>query len=199
MSDWNHEKEYKQPSQVAFNPGKPPPVQEKQQEPQVRLSVPYPQPVFICPNLHCAQTLEKAYVGEAGEFSAVTLYFYQSVLFQPHNPQAARILHEISIVEMSHLKMLASSILAVGGRPVLGLSHGKERIWWSGGQLPYNGSLRVALILDIRAEQQAIRLYNHILSMPECEEVHPLICRIIMDEEHHIELLNDLLKDCCKM
>jgi len=161
------------------------------------LPVPYPQPLFACPNTGCARMLHNAYAGENGEFSAIARYFYQSVTLQSTAPEASRLLHQIALVEMKHLQMLGQCIAGLGGSPTFAGSRGGAAVWWSGAWVPRGGDLKLQLLQDIESEQAAVRAYRQLTGQIPLSDLQALLCRIVMDEEHHIELFSQLLRRHC--
>lgn len=170
---------------------------DKDDLPPVRLDIPYPEIKIHCPNTGYARLLQGSYAGPVSEFTAVSQYFYQHVLEESSCPEAAKVLMGVSMVEMKHLELLAECIFQLGGNPVLATYNRGQRQWWMGSMLSYQRGLRIMLLENIESERAAIREYRRLMNCIPNEDIQALISRIIMDEEHHIELFCLLLERHC--
>jgi len=97
----------------------------------VDLDLPYPP---VQPETH---RKEYAYAmlsnvgSDNSEMSAVSLYFYNSILLSPQHAAFARCFHQISIVEMHHLDIFASFAHQMGLDPRLWSVQGGRSHYWT--------------------------------------------------------------------
>ena len=185
-----------QPAVTAFDSGQRPQGRAAP-EVQIRLDIPYPEVCIHCPNTGYARSLQNVYAGTISEFTAISQYFYQHILQKSSCPEAAQVLMGISMVEMHHLELLAACIQQLGGNPVFAASGKGQRQWWTGAMVPYQRGLRMMLLEDIESERAAIREYRRLMACIHNEDIQALIGRIVMDEEHHIQLFCWLLEKYC--
>lgn len=153
------------------------------------LTEPWPQIGPQQPNPALVRALFPSYAGARGELTAITGYFYNSLLTGGRGDRGLSELFAcVSRDEMRHLEKLGGLILQFGGDPRL-LSYGANGrpLWWSSGVLSYPREIPLMLRQAIDSERQAIAEYRRLSA---CMDGAPraLIERIIRDEEHHIEL-----------
>lgn len=132
--------------------------------------------------------LMESYGGRASETTAILQYAYQHYLMDNYNEELSKILEGFSIVEMSHHQMLANAILTFGGNPVIGGNSG----YFSGNYVNYVKDARSIIYVDIEGEKQAIEDYQRIVEFSDNQSLSSLISRIIIDEELHIKILQNL-------
>lgn len=96
----------------------------------------------------------------------------------------------IAITEMLHHKLLGETIYKLGGYPVMG-----ARTYWNGSFANYTLSPQKYLRENVLAEQNAIMNYERTILNLSSDSVKMLLERIILDEEVHIKIFKQLLKD----
>ena len=91
---------------------------------------------------------------------------------------------------MLHDKLLGETIYKLGGYPVMG-----ARTYWNGSFANYTLSPQKYLRENVLAEQNAIMNYERTILNLSSDSVKMLLERIILDEEVHIKIFKQLLKD----
>ncbi len=155
---------------------------------------PYPSTQIACRN-ECYAHAMMSNVGACNsEMSAVSLYFYNSVILQDSYPEVAQIFHKISVVEMRHLHIFATLAHKLGADPRLMSYEEDELIYWSPSCNHYPRPLLPLLQNALQGEKDAIRAYRSQL----CWISDPCICanlkRIIQDEELHVQIYEALCR-----
>lgn len=148
--------------------------------------LPYPR-IDAEENLAEAKLLMPSYGGAAGELTAVLTYCFQSYV-TPTYDELRSALGGISKCEMTHHRLLGDAIFALGGYPMMG-----ARSYWNGNYINYTPSPKKFIALDIQAEKTAIANYERTILNVSSENVKSLLERIILDEEIHIKILEELL------
>jgi bacterioferritin len=156
----------------------------------IKADLPYPEVKVTEKNSRDAWLLMNDYAGRQSETTAIFNYSYQSYIFDEKYPEIAQTLERIGIAEMFHHELLGSTIVKLGGQPIIA----GQRGFWNGSFVNYEGNIRKALMDDIREEQTAIANYRNTIRQLNNQSVIALIERIILDEEVHIVTLNQLLK-----
>lgn len=160
---------------------------------QVNLNLPYPalQPQKRCPEYASAMLSN---IGSSNsEMSAVSLYFYNSVILQPEYSSFARCFHDISIVEMHHLDVFASLALQLGADPRLWSMRNRGTYYWTPAYNQYPRELQEMLENSIKGEMAAIQKYTKQAETIHDNNIVEILRRIILDEQHHIKIFNDML------
>jgi bacterioferritin len=165
------------------------------------LPMPYPPAVACAPNSQYAALIQRAYASIGSELTAVMQYTYGSFILKPCFPEAAETLMAISICEMHHLELLAELLISLGEIPKFcAFGPSQNRCWWRADPrvLSYAASLEKQLTVNIKGEKEAIEFYNLCICRIDDENIKKLLQRIIMDEEHHLDLLNSLYERFCR-
>lgn len=128
------------------------------------------------------------------EFSAINQYTYHEISYIYKNPEISKILKEISIVEMYHLKLLGEILVQLGSQPGYWIDN-KKKNYWSSKLIDYDlSSLKHILEIDINSEKEAIKQYKETICKIQDENINNILKRIILDEEIHIQLFLSLYK-----
>ena len=127
------------------------------------------------------------------EMSAVSLYFYNSVILNPDHGEFARCFHSISIVEMHHLTIFANLAHQMGLDPRLWNVSNHNRRYWTPAYNRYPRKIQELLENAIKSELAAIQKYTRQAEMIKDANIVENLNRIILDERHHIELFNTML------
>lgn len=155
---------------------------------------PYPIPRVLGKNEHYANILSAAYAGKVSEQTAIHQYLYQHITVQEEPYKD--VLEKISIVEMHHFELLASTISLLGKEPIYAAtSTNLNPIYWTGEYVPYTTNMKELLQLDIESERTAIRDYNIMIREIKDPYIDELLARIIEDEELHLRIFQELLDD----
>ncbi len=149
--------------------------------------LPYPQ-LELTNNLSEAKLLMPLYAGVASELTAILTYSFQSYV-SPKYPNIKRILEGIAVVEMHHHELLGQAIYLLGGYPIMG-----ARNYWNGSMANYTIQPKKYLQENIIAEKVAIQNYERTILNLDNECLKTLLARIIVDEEMHVKIFEDLLK-----
>lgn len=150
--------------------------------------LPYPQ-IEVTKNIAQSKLLMPSYAGAGGELTAVLTYCFQSYI-TPKYPDLAHALMGVAKVEMHHHKLLGNAIFLLGGYPIMG-----ARTYWNGSFANYTLDPKKFLQQNILAEEAAIMNYERTILNLNDESVKMLIERIILDEEQHIKIFKELLKE----
>lgn len=154
--------------------------------------LPYPEIRVHCKNHHYAKLILKDYAGIISELSAVTQYIYHSIYLSKEYPYISKVLKKISIVEMHHLDILGELIMELGISPKYGVIKKNKFTYWSSKYINYENTLKSMIYADITSEKDAIINYNKHLSQIDDTYIKEIIERIIIDEECHLKIFQDI-------
>lgn len=157
-------------------------------------TLPYPPIRVDGPNPRYAEAMLSNIGSCNSEMSAVSLYFYNSIISQQKYPDVAEGFHKISIVEMHHLDIFGSLAFLLGADPRLWSTNRNRLAYWSPNCNNYPRDI-VALIKNaIQGENEAIAKYRQQAEWIQDENIVANIKRIILDEERHIVIFNEMLQ-----
>ena len=128
----------------------------------------------------------------SSEMSAVSMYFYNSVIAKDQYPEIAQCFHKISVVEMHHLHIFARIAWLLGADPRLWCCSRGRTNYWSASSNPYTGHILTMLENAIYGEQETIEKYQMQMEYIKDENIVANLLRIIEDEKIHIEIFHDL-------
>ena len=131
------------------------------------------------------------------EMSAVSLYFYNSLITREFFQEVAECFHRISLVEMHHLDIFGRLVLLLGGDPRYCSPRQGCPVAWNGNMVTYHASLCEAVQSDISLEQAAIHTYQYQAAAIEDCYISAMLNRIILDEQLHIRAFRRILESCC--
>lgn len=154
-----------------------------------RVRKPYPNVDNECHNKYYAELIKDDYASRDSEYTAISQYIFAHVMTD--NEEIAKTFLGIAIVEMNHLDMLADLIKDLGSVPIF--RSGDNEIWNSN-FVPYGTSTKDRILLGIKAEKGAIAQYEQHIRKIDDKDIRELLERIIMDEELHIKIFEELLK-----
>lgn len=161
------------------------------------LPFPYPPLQVEKQDRDCANVLSINYCGAVSELSAITQYINnQSHLSQKHCT-IGKIILGIAMAEMIHLQKLGELICLLGGT----LDYksrwrdGSEKLW-TPECLKMSQQPGEMLRLGIESENAAIRQYEMHMRVIKDGNVNAVLGRIVKDEEYHILLLRNMLREC---
>lgn len=150
--------------------------------------LPYPE-IEVKANLAQSKLLMPNYCGAGGELTAILTYCFQSYI-TPKYPDLSRAIIGVAKCEMLHHRLLGDAIYKLGGYPIMG-----SRTYWNGSFANYTLDPKKFLQQNIVAEESAIINYERTILNLEEESVKMLLERIILDEELHIKIFKELLKE----
>lgn len=159
-----------------------------------QLSQPYPPVRAERRNLCYAQAILSNVGGAVSEMTAVGQYVYGQWIVAGV-PEAATALHQISLVEMHHLKIFGTLALQLGADPRLWSLRQGRRAWWTPEYISYTRRLLPLLHNALREERAAIRKYRNQAAWIRDGNVAENLHRILLDEEHHVEILTRLIEN----
>jgi len=183
--DDNKEKMIKEPKFDAEQAQQP-----NQSDLVLRATEPYPKIVNAMPNRVDVKQLKMLTTGRNGELTAVLTYLYQHYILNEMNPDLAKDLEQISLVEMEHYELLSEAIVDFGGDP--NLTNGQGDIW-TGRNIDTTKEVKRMLKNDIKSEKMAIADYNRAAKDTRNESLAELYLRIAKDEALHIVVLKYFL------
>lgn len=126
------------------------------------------------------------------EMSAVSLYFYNSVITGGRFDEISDCFHKISLVEMHHLHIFASLANLLGADPQLwSVERGRYR-YWSPSCNRYCRNIAELLRGAIQGEEQAIAKYTKQMGWIADCNIQRQLARIILDEKCHIRIFERL-------
>lgn len=131
------------------------------------------------------------------EVNAVSLYTYNKIITSPGFKEISDTFHAISIVEMHHLDIFSQFCLLEGVDPRWWSCDQGNFEYWSPQFHAYPKELSCLLKYAIQGEQDAIKKYQQQAAIICDENIVKMLERIILDEQHHVELLNNLLCKYC--
>jgi bacterioferritin len=158
---------------------------------------PYPKPKVMRPNFYYATLLLEDYAGSVSELTAITQYMNHYFMLKDEYEELAELEKCIAIIEMHHLELLAETILLLGVEPKYRTITNKSSVYWDGSYVSYNTEFYDRLAADIAAEKQAIKQYQIHQYLINDIHIKRILERIIEDEEHHLELLNQAASCYC--
>lgn len=127
--------------------------------------------------------------GVISEMSAVSLYFYNSVITTARYPWISECFRRISITEMHHLNLFARLASLLGEDPKLWSGY-PDRRWWTPAYNQYPTEIYALITNAIEGEKTAIRKYQQQAARIQDENIVAILHRIIQDEELHIQILS---------
>lgn len=127
------------------------------------------------------------------EMSAVSLYLFNSLIMEDEIEEVSKCFAGISMVEMHHLQMFGKLATMLGAQPRLWDYSCGKMVYWTPECNQYPCQLKPLLFNAIDGEEKAIRKYQCQADCIKDPNIVAVLRRIIMDEEHHIEIFKDLL------
>lgn len=160
------------------------------------VDLPYPSLDNIGLDPQSAMIISPAYAGRKSELNAILQYIYDSFQFKYQGyEQYAKLMESIAVAEMKHLDLLGSMLIRLGVDPVYSYYPPIRNNFYSTGNINYVTNPIKMLERNLAGEEVAIDEYNEILSRLNNQNVAVVISRIIKDEELHVKLLTQAIKD----
>ncbi len=155
---------------------------------------PYPQVKVKCMNQMYAREMASNIGACNSEMSAVSLYFYNSIIAGETYKEISDCFHKIMIVEMHHLDIFGRLAYLLGADPRLWAYTRRRPIYWSPGCNQYPRQLKDLLQNALRGEEEAIRKYKRQAESIRDPYVVANLQRIIEDENIHVEIFHTLCR-----
>lgn len=157
---------------------------------------PYPTPKVLGENHYYASILLEDYAGISGELTAIHQYIYHSLTSEDHT-KIATLTQQIAIVEMHHLKLLGKTIQLLGEYPIM-YSNDHDLIrFWNAKFVYYGHTVYDKLSANMKHEMDAIQNYRRHQRLIDDPFIQELLERIILDEEHHLQLFKTCRDEFC--
>ncbi len=161
---------------------------------KVALNIPYPKIEISSKDPNFAYKIFNVYAGKVSELSAITQYSFQSFYLKNYS-ELSKILEQIAEVEMRHLKILGELIKELGLTPYyVTYCCGNRANPWNADFIDFTTDYRSMLLSNINSEVIAIKDYNNLISYTNDPNIKEIIKRIIIDEEHHLKIFTELLR-----
>lgn len=142
-----------------------------------------------------ARIISSAYATSSGELNATLQYIYHSINFSCRDDEVrAQLLKSIAIAEMIHIELLGEALMRLGDLPVYSFCPPAHFNFYSTKFVAYSRSLRNMIEDDIMGEKYAIYGYERMLPRLKNTTLRTLICRILEDEQLHLESLKSSLE-----
>ncbi len=163
----------------------------------IAVDLPYPKTDNICCDKNTAKILSRAYAGPHSELGAILQYVYHSFFFEKLcDNKTADIMTGIALTEMKHLDILGKLILDLGADPVYAINClPLEYSFYSASAVTYSKTPQKMLLDNISGEMLAISDYNNMINSICNEQVTAVLARIKLDEELHVLVLKERLKE----
>jgi len=161
------------------------------------LPAPYPEPRVVRPNQYYAMLLLEDYAGAVSEMTAINQYFYHYLTFEEKHDDIAELEECVSIIEMYHLELLGKTIRLLGVAPEYRTITNNRVIYWNASFVYYGQGICDRLAADIAAERMAIQNYRQHQQLIGDPYIKELLERIIMDEQHHLQLFTNYMQKYC--
>lgn len=160
-----------------------------------RDKAPYP-PVKVCGrNSEYAAAMVDNIGACSSEMSAVSLYFYNSLITKGAFPEIAECFHGISIVEMHHLDIFGELALMLGADPRLWHCKDGKMVYWTPECNRYPDRILILIENALNGELGTIEKYKQQMEWIKDEHIAANLARIIKDEELHVELFKEMYRN----
>lgn len=156
--------------------------------------LPYPPVCVERPNRTYALAMLDNIGGRSSEMNAVSLYFYNNLITHQYE-KIALCFHKISIVEMHHLSLFGQLALKLGENPRLWTQEKNRKVFWNPSYNQYSVKLDDLLINAINSEKLTIKKYQRQAQHINDPNIIAILNRVILDEEKHIEIFNQLYQE----
>ena len=138
--------------------------------------------------------LESIYRIYINKFVSVSEYIYQNLMFSTTHPIVSDIVECISITELKHFKLLGKLLTSLGINPRIRYTDLNRKSRDSEHASRTNDSeLKNFLFSDIYFAKNFIQELNLLSRATNDTVIKALTSRLILDEQHKIELLEELI------
>lgn len=146
-------------------------------------------------NVPYAHLLAQSLFAQKGEMTAINQYTYQSwhQFSDCYSLPIAQIFLNLAKVEMLHMNYLGQMIYLLGLNPCCYTMKNNHPTPWNGTYLNYTVNLKEMLEINLYSENATIKNYQQTIAQIDNEQINAVLERICLDEELHVELLEQLL------
>ena len=162
--------------------------------PRVAADAPYPPLEVNGPNHQIVRMLAFDLASDKSEMTSVTQYMYQGWALDRAFAGIARTLERLAKVEMRHMQILGKLIRMLGGDPRYAALRRGRPVYWNGGMVSYSRSPKPMLLDSFHLEEAAIETYRRQIAVVPDEGVSITLKRIVLDEEVHVRLFEQYLR-----
>ena len=159
----------------------------------VKIELPYPPIQADSHNPEYAYAMLSNIGSSNSEMSAVSLYFYNSVILNPDYADFAQCFHQVSLVEMHHLEIFSTLAYQMGLDPRLWYAKNQRECYWTPAYNDYPRRIREVIENSIKGEEAAVEKYRKQADTICDAGIVEILNRIILDEEHHIQIFHTML------
>jgi bacterioferritin len=161
-------------------------------------SSPYPAIKVSSPNKQYADLLMDDFAGPKGEFTAMSMYFYQHYIASYESGDYGVMVMRIAIAEMHHMDILSAVIRQLGGNPVFRGGSNSGGKYWTSRNIVYSHDLCKSLQIALQGETGAIESYENHIKMIDDPYIKNILERIISDERLHKNYIAQMITTYCK-
>ena len=159
------------------------------------VDAPYPPVKVQCCNKSAGLAVLDNIGGCNSEMTAVNQYLYNSLVIRCCDPELARLFDIVNRAEMHHLQIFNELAVQLGMDPRLWSCVSGKPVYWSPSCNQYSCDPCQMLCNAIKAEKAAIQKYQR-----QCRQIcdpciQDLLCRIIQDEQRHLEVFQAYLEE----
>lgn len=156
---------------------------------------PYP-PIEVCERNPQYAAAMLSNIGSCNsEMSAVSLYFYNSLITKELFRDIALCFHKISIVEMHHLDIFGELALKLGADPRLWSRDKGTMRYWCPGCNRYPCQIGPLLTNSLNGELETIQKYEEQAKWINDCSIKDILNRIIADEQCHVRIFKQLIAE----
>ena len=160
----------------------------------VTIDLPYPSIETKSRRPEYAHAMLSNIGSDNSEMTAVSLYFYNSVILNPDYAHFAQCFHEISIVEMHHLNIFAALAYQMGLDPRLWSMQKYDTCYWTPAYNEYPREIRRVIENSLKSELAAIQKYTRQAETINDQNIVEILERIILDEQQHVDIFAAMLE-----
>lgn len=159
--------------------------------------IPYPTLDTIDTDVRSGQILSFAYATNNGEVTATLQYSFQHFVLDTYDKKIAYTLQQIALAEMTHVEILAKTMLRLGVTPTF-TQYPNSRRYYDTSCVSQTTTLSKMLMDDLKSELNAIVEYKKIVAALQNDQVAAIVERIILDEQLHVETIKQLMSQLQK-
>lgn len=163
-------------------------------EAKIEYHAQFPYPAVQCQrkNSMYARIMLDNMAGNSSEMSAISLYLYNHFITEEEK-QLSELFFNISKVEMHHLNIFGTLATQLGADPRLWTSRNNQAVYWSPSFNKYPKPLKQMVLHAINQERIAVEKYTKQTIIIKDEKIVENLKRIILDEELHVQILEQYL------
>jgi len=159
--------------------------------------LPYPIIKVVEQNEEYALLLLQDYASSHSELTAIMSYTYLNLVISKDYKEIADAYKGISIVEMKHLEILGAFINELGVLPRYYYNNNNKVEMWNGAFVDGSFDFKTTLQKSIENEILGIEQYRKHIEAIDDIYIKKALNRIILDEELHVEILDNLYHKFC--